>query len=323
MKSIHTILATALTGGLLLTGCSSQAASERDAAGVDDSWPRTVENCGREVTIDAPPERIVSGWPTSTETLLELGAADRISGQYNTSNGEPTDKHLDAYAEIKVLGEGGLGREQLLAAEPDLIWADGSYLFDGTQLPTIEDLQADGIPVLILSGFCTGDASGSTVEDLFTDLDTIGQALGLEEEAADLAVNARARLDAVSATAGADQDIAMFGVFDGVVYGYDGVYSDMARTVGARNTFAGTFPEGSYFGEVSKEALIAQDPDALVYLYSSAGDRDGAEDYLRSTFSNLQAVTNDRIVLLPAIDSTNLRVLDGVETLAEGLQPGP
>ena len=38
------------------------------------SYPVEVTNCGRTLRFEQTPTRIVSGWPTSAELLIELGA---------------------------------------------------------------------------------------------------------------------------------------------------------------------------------------------------------------------------------------------------------
>ena len=61
-----------------LLGCNAEADDPKadSAAG----YPVTVDNCGTEVTFDAPPGRVVTIKSTSTELMLALGLADRIVG---------------------------------------------------------------------------------------------------------------------------------------------------------------------------------------------------------------------------------------------------
>ena len=169
----------ALAAMLGTTGCGATADATGPAPGASAAgFPVDVTNCGRTLHFDQPPTRIVSGWPTSTELLIALGAADTVVGQYNTSTGTPDPRYAEAFGKVKVLGPNAPAREQLIAAAPQLIWADGEYLFDGTQLPTIAELNEQGIQVMVLSGFCGDDASGATVRDVDTDLAALGRILG-------------------------------------------------------------------------------------------------------------------------------------------------
>ena len=308
---------------LVLSGCSTSATEDGGAdAGSAPGYPVSVENCGRTVTFDAPPERIVSGWPTSTELIIELGLEDRLVGQYNTTSslGGPREEYAEAYDAVEVLSEGAPSRETLLAADPDLIWADGSYLFDGQQLPTVEELADSGVQVLVLSGFCE-DGGTSSVDDVYTDLDALGTALDVEEDTDALAADVEERLAAVAGeTQGRPPvEAAVISTYEGVVYAYEGVYSDMLEQAGGRNVLAGSLAEGDYFGELSTEALIASAPGTLVYLLAEGESEEAARGLLRADFPTVPAVADDRLVFVPQIDSTNLRVVDGVEALAAQL----
>ena len=66
----------------VLSGCSAPAEEEPAAAAPQETaaYPVTVDNCGTPVTLDAPPERVVTIKSTSTEMLLALGLGDRIVG---------------------------------------------------------------------------------------------------------------------------------------------------------------------------------------------------------------------------------------------------
>ncbi|NUR87727.1 MAG: hypothetical protein HOY71_26890, partial [Nonomuraea sp.] len=69
---------------LTLASCGQTPAAERPAATAAASqagFPVTVENCGRELTFDKPPSKVVTGYHPSLETLLALGLGDRIAGR--------------------------------------------------------------------------------------------------------------------------------------------------------------------------------------------------------------------------------------------------
>lgn len=297
--------------------CSSNQVEERNAGAVE------VQNCGRTLRFDTPPKRIVSGWTTSTELLVELGAAENIVGQYNTASGTPTPKYSDALKKIPVLGTNAPTRESLLAARPDLIWADGDYLFNGQQLPTIDDLNAQGIQVLILSGFCTDDATKAKVRDVDTDLTALGTILGKQQRADKIKADIENRLSEVS-TRIKDKEpvpVAMISTFNGTVYTYDGVYTDIAQLAGATNIYAGTLPSGKYFAELSVEDITKKNPGTLVYLLSGTETEQAARAFLADTLPTVSAVINKRIFFLPQTNSTNLAGIDGVTMLSSALHP--
>lgn len=102
-RAVSALLLTCVfgCGALGLAACGSGAATGPDqatpppvqAASGSTEYPVDVSNCGRTLHFDQAPQRIVSGWTTSAELLIELGLADRIVGQYNTSSGTPVAKY--------------------------------------------------------------------------------------------------------------------------------------------------------------------------------------------------------------------------------------
>ena len=325
-------LALVLLSPLALTGCTTSAGQDRAAASAPSttvSHPVEVTNCGRTLRFEQAPTRIVSGWPTSTELLIELGAQQRVVGKYNTASATPQARYADAYQQIPTLGEGAPSREQLIAARPDLIWADGSYLFDGRQLPTIAELAAQGTQVMILSGFCDENATAAKIRDVDTDLAALGAILGLPDRTAALRADIDRRLAgaASAATAGSvgaePVPVAFLGTYEKSLLTFEGVYTDIAQLAGARNLYSQTLPIGRYYGEISREHVIRTDPTTIVYLLNSDESEQAAGQYLSTALPTVAAVRNNRIIYLPQAASTNLAGVDAVVHLATALHPRP
>ncbi|MFC4068953.1 ABC transporter substrate-binding protein [Actinoplanes subglobosus] len=315
MRSIR-YAALALTTMTALAGCgTATATAEPGPATSAAGFPVDVTNCGRTLHFEEPPSRIVSGWASSTELLQALGAGDALAGQYNTASGQVPG--------VPVIGENAPGREQLLAARPQLIWADGAYLFDGKQLPTIDDLARQGIQVMILSGFCTDDATKATVRDVDTDLDALGRILGRPEQAGRLRAQVDARLTAVAGRVGDGPatPVAFLSTFDGQFYTYEGVYSDIARLAGATNVYSGVLPAGSYFAQMSVEDIAGRDPGTVVYLLGAGESEEAARAGLSRSLPTVTAVREGRVVFLSQSGTTNLAGVASVEKLAAALHP--
>ncbi|GAA4964738.1 hypothetical protein GCM10023238_35440 [Streptomyces heliomycini] len=68
-----------LTGALLLTACGSGSGSS-DGPATRGARAVAFDNCGRRVTVGAPPKRAVSLNQGTTEIMLSLGLADRMAG---------------------------------------------------------------------------------------------------------------------------------------------------------------------------------------------------------------------------------------------------
>ncbi len=308
------------TGKDTVTGAAPVAATA--GAGSRTAYPVDVQNCGRTLHFDKAPTRIVSGWTTNTELLIALGVTDKIVGQYNTSSGTPSATYADADKKVPTLSASAPTREALLAARPELIWADGSYLFDGQQLPTIKELNAQGIQVMILSGFCTDDASKAKVRDVVTDVTALGTILDVKNKADQIKADIDSRLQQVAAQVNGKNTVpvAMISTFNKTIYTYEGVYSDIAQLAGATNIYAGTLPAGKYYGQLSVEDITRKNPGTLVYLLSGSEAEATARTYLTTALPTVDAVRNNHVIFLPQSDSTNLSGIDGVTTLATALR---
>ncbi|MFD9334985.1 ABC transporter substrate-binding protein [Streptomyces sp. NPDC060028] len=315
----------------LLTACGSPAPADsgKPAAAVADAgnrttYPAQAKNCGRTVTVDHAPERIVSFFPSNTELLLELGLKDRIAGQTWTNQSPPKPAYADAYKSLKVLAPGEISREALLAARPDFILADGEYQFDGTKLPTIGELAKLGVPVYIDSAFCPQTTGTATLDATTADLTALGTLLDAKAPAQKAATALRERLAAVDKTVDARTatPVAMVQIVDKQLYALSGgLYTDILRRAGGNDLLTATVPAGSNFGPYSAEDLAKKDPDVLVYNYTGEEDRAASEAWLRSHLGATKAVVNHRLVAVPAADFSELRAVDGTVALAKALHP--
>ncbi|WP_035280737.1 ABC transporter substrate-binding protein [Brevibacterium album] len=85
-------------------------------------YPLTLENCGREITIEEAPQRAVSLDQNSTEILLSLGLEDRMAGTASW-----TDPVLEPLAaandEVPRLADDAPTYEVLLDSDPDFVTA--------------------------------------------------------------------------------------------------------------------------------------------------------------------------------------------------------
>ena len=101
---------------------------------------------GQNVTLAAPPQRVVSLLPSLTETVCALGECSRLVG---------TDRYSDWPAEVQRLPKlGGLDDaqiERIVALRPDLVLAAPSHRL-------VERLQSLGLAVLVLDSRTHADA---------------------------------------------------------------------------------------------------------------------------------------------------------------------
>ena len=132
MPALCLFLVAALTG---LAGCSAATspaaepkttatpdATKTADAGAPSLYPISLSNCGTDVSLTAPPERIVAIKSTSLETVLALGLGSKVVGTAFLDG--PVPQSLAAEAEgIPSLSDAAPSQEVVLEREPDFIYA--------------------------------------------------------------------------------------------------------------------------------------------------------------------------------------------------------
>jgi len=129
---------------MLAVGCTttSTESSEGDTeAEQTESFPVTItDDAGREVTIEAEPERIVSLAPANTEIVAALGLTDKLVGVTTF------DDYPPEVAELPQVGDFVAPNiEAIAAAEPDLIL--GTTGVQAETIVQLEELGADVVAV--------------------------------------------------------------------------------------------------------------------------------------------------------------------------------
>ncbi|MGA5535677.1 ABC transporter substrate-binding protein [Mycolicibacterium nivoides] len=321
-----------LMGALLLAACG-QAADPAAPPGAAPGYPVTVQNCGRQVVIDAPPQRAVSLNQGSTEILLSLGLADRMVGTATWT--DPVRPGLEAEnARVPRLAVNKPSLETVLDTEPDFVSASfGGTLGPGGVADRDQFAQL-GVPTYLAPSDCegknsvNGDGARSTpfsMDAVYTEIRDLATIFGVVERGDRLIAELRRRMDtAGAALSGVDMAFWFSDVRAPYFAGCCGSPGVIARTVGARNAFADTTDE---WPQVSWESVADRDPDVLVLgdLSRRTIDGDALEtkvDFLESNplTRGLTAVRHRRYIVVNGADlNPSIRTVDGVEKVAKGL----
>ncbi|SDE03289.1 ABC transporter substrate-binding protein [Glycomyces harbinensis] len=319
--------AAALGAAIALSACGSDVA---DAGPAATGEALTVENCGREITVDGAPDAVVGLSPTQTELLLRLGLADRIVGQAQTATAPLSDDLASLAADIPVISEDTPpAREALLDVEPDFVYSPTDYEFTAEQgFASHEQLAEAGVAAYTATGGCPERRMAGTVDDLFTDLDNLGKIFDVEDEAAALADGAHATLDDVAGRIAGLERPTVAQVYvegDALTAIGAGIEYDMIARAGGENVFGPEDPEfASFFAaQINPEALAAADPEVIVFAARDAEHEQTTRDYLARTLPEVSAVANDRIVVISGSDvyPGSLSNIDAVRAIAAGLYP--
>ncbi|MGV0805697.1 ABC transporter substrate-binding protein [Mycolicibacterium setense] len=318
---------------LTLAGCAHGAAPA-EFPGASSGYPLTVQNCGRDVVIDAPPRRAVSLNQGSTEILLSLGLADHMVGTATWT--DPVRADLEAEnARVPRLAVNKPSLETVLDAEPDFVSAS----FGGTLGPggvaDRDQFGQLGVPTYLAPSDCEGKTSVNgdgarstpfTMEAVYTEIEDLAKIFGVADRGDRLVAQLRRRMDAARAAAPSGIDMAFWFSDVRAPYfaGCCGSPGAIAGTVGARNVFADTTDE---WPQVSWEGVADRDPDVLVLadLSRRTIEGDALETKIGFLESNpltrgLSAVRDRRYIVVNGADlNPSIRTVDGVEKVAKGL----
>jgi iron complex transport system substrate-binding protein len=268
----------ALLLGLVLVACGQPeagGASETDTTvAPSGGFPVTVENCGRSLTFDSPPSRVVTGYQPAFETLVSLGLGDSIVGRTNFSeNGPqgflPGQKEVyDAIPEVSPTIELPQ-KEALLALDPDFVLAVSYNDFDPAKgQATIQELDDAGAPVYITGGWC--DAEGvrtAKIADIFDDIRNLGLIFGVPDRAAALAAELEGMVADVQQRVEGLDPVDVLATDGGAgpvnAYGGSGFMNQMIELAGGRNVLADLDED---YAQVSTETVAASKPEAMLVL---------------------------------------------------------
>jgi iron complex transport system substrate-binding protein len=297
---------------VLIVGCArgestAPRASELPAT-TGASFPVTItDDDGVAVTLNAPPERIVTFAPSATEVVFALGLGDRLVGVAGAFDDYPAAaKGID---EIGGAGDFGVdpNLEKVVSLRPDLFLT----ISGGDQWK--ERLRDLRVPVF------TTDSTD--LADVFHDIETIGRLTGTVDAAAAIVRNMQAAAADVEARVAGDPAMRCF--YE-VYYppltsvGPDTFIGDLLGRAGCRSVSARA---KSDYPQWSVEDLVRQDPE--VYLVSSESGATPKAVASRPGFDAVAAIAAGRVIPVEAdlVSRPGPRVVDGLRLLARALHP--
>lgn len=242
---------------------------------------------GRQVTIEQPVERIVSGYYISSSACIALGLGDKLAGIEAKAASRP----IYALAATRLLELPNVGTakefnlEGCIALEPDLVILP-LRLRDSAEIMT--EL---GIPVLLVSP--------ETHRGLVDMISLIGRATGAQENAEDLIRYYEGELaGAADLTVGlAERPTVYMGGNSAYLSTApkDMYQATLIEAAGGFNAAADI--EGDNWTEVSYEQLIAMNPDVIVIPAEATYSK---EDILADAqLASLTAVKNGQVCQMP------------------------
>jgi len=212
-------------------------------------FPRTVvDDEGTSVEIVASPADIVSLTPATTEIVFALGAGDRLRGGTDFDDYPP-----EAVALPDVATFTGVLIEKVVDIQPDLVIAGGNNF---TPPGDIDRLRELGLTVLVVYA--------ASVDGVLADINLVGEAIGAEDEAAQLTSAMEDRMGEATA---AVADLGRPRVFyelgnEPEIFGPapNSFVADMVNLAGGEPI---TTSDPAVFS-ISLERLVTEDPEVIV-----------------------------------------------------------
>ncbi|MCA1370017.1 ABC transporter substrate-binding protein [Bradyrhizobium sp. BRP14] len=295
------------------------------AAAPTFAYPITVKSCNRDVTFEAAPKRAISNDVNLTEMMLALKLQDRMVGYTGVSGWKTLDEKLRE--DVKALPELSAKyptKEVLLNADADFFFAGWNYGMKVGGEVTPETLEPFGIKVYELTESCIHVVAKEkpTMEDMFVDLLNLGRIFGVEARAKALVDGYRRQLSEVAGKTKAIERPRRVFVYDSgeekpFTSGRYGIPTAMIEAAGGVNIMDDV--EKSWT-EISWEPVIDRDPEVVVVVNYGEVTAEQKIAFMKDNpaFRNIDAVRNDRFVVLDYVEATpGPRNIDAIERLAK------
>ncbi len=300
----------------------------------DDYTPRYVKTIDvhnynvigyRSDLYEKKPRRVIAVGENINETLVALGAADKIicSVKYGNPYYKPEPEYAAAYNKLNFEQGLILNTETVLAMEPDLI-VSGQSLFTEKRLKSTVFWNQRKIHTYLAFN-ANKPGSHEQKESLELEYDFI---LGLGT-IFDKQQRAQEIIDQMNATIKKVQKKTKDGPQKKVMIieqlGKSLVTYDNTKLAGDICTRLGAYVPENPAGTIGLEDLLAENPE-VIFVVKSGGDPEAAADVFRQmpALQSLKAVKEHRIYGIPLNYTYNsaIKTGAGIKKFADGIYPG-
>ncbi|MFI9024622.1 ABC transporter substrate-binding protein [Streptomyces sp. NPDC053560] len=305
-------LAGALCLALALTGCGARVASPSGGGKAAGQRPVTIENCGKKVTFDRVPERVVTNDVGITEIMFALGLENRMAGYVMPDDKGDLD-HVPwkgAYKKTRWLSKQAITKEMAVDARADLVFAGYGYGF-GENGITPASLKKLGIGSYVLTESCRnghGTARGvmPPLDALYTDLTQLGKLFGVEDRAEKLIADFKERVAAVRKKAPKGDARPSVFLYDSgqdkpFTSGRFAAPDDIIAKAGGRSV---THDLADSWTTVGWETVVERDPEVIVVNDYGDTTAEQKKQFLLhyKPLANVSAIKHRRIITLDYAD---------------------
>jgi len=265
-----------------------------------------IDEAGRTLEVNGPPQRIVSVAPNVTEILFALGLEDRLVGVSVYCQYPP-----EALKKEKIGGYINPSLEKIVALRPDLVIG----IAEGDLKTFVDKLAGLKVPVYITN---PRDAL-----EVLTSIQKIGEVTFAQEPARKIVRSMEERVWTIQDKVQGQPRPRVLHIldFNPLISAGKGTFvDDLIRLAGGRNvaeTATGKYPR------FSMEEVLVQDPEVI--LLASMKSRDPMVKQRRwwERWKTISAVKQGRIYVLDSdlIHRPSPRMAEGLERVARAIHP--
>ncbi|PKA45305.1 ABC transporter substrate-binding protein (plasmid) [Rhizobium sullae] len=307
------------------------------------AYPLTITNCGRSVTFEKAPERVVSVGQAMTEILLSLGLADRITGTAVWFS--PVLKPFEAENnKIKRLADNDPSFESVVETDPELVTAEFEWhVGPNGSVGTYDQFSKVGINSYVAPADCAAkdNATGGDgvrkemlkTEVIYREIAELAAIFNVQDRGEALIARLKEReAKAIASVARVKvKDIPVIFWFsskeingEAFMAGRNGAPAYIMQALGAKNVIT----TNEEWPLVGWETVAGLDP-AIIVIAGMDRRRYAADDpavkleFLKTdpVASKIDAVERKHLVVMDSqAMSPSIRLVDGIETLAEAIR---
>lgn len=267
------------------------------------------DRAGNKITIPSQVDKIISISPANTEIIVALGLGDKLVA---------VDKYSENIegipADIPFFDIMNPDAEQLVALEPDILFATGMSMSDGSDpFKPVKDL---GITVAYIP---SSDSIDGIYEDIMFIADSL-QASSKGQEIADAMKSKVEEYRQIGSTI-TDKKTVYFEIADSPsLYSFGkGVFlNEMIELLGAENILN----DQEKWVSISDEAVISANPDVILTNIDYI-DNPVEQIKNRTGWENITAIKNDDVYYIDnnASSLSNQNIVKALEEMAAAIYP--
>ena len=275
-----------------------------------------TDRAGNPITIPAEVNKIVSLNPATTQTLIDLGAADKIIAidEYSASYKDQLS------ADVAVYSLATPDQEAIVASAPDIVFTSGMLrVGDANPYQAVTD-----------AGICIADIPSSTsIAAIEDDIKFIGASIGASDKADTIVSDLETKLAEIKAVGekigDADKKSVLFLLSvpsddAPTIYsiGKNTFLDEILTDIGAKNATG----DMDSWVSISEEDAVAKNPDIILHSVSYVPEPEKAI-MERKGWENVKAVTDKAVYYIDenASNRPNAHIIDAVYQMAKKIYP--